>query len=153
MKTIEKRLDQLEKRRGLLTVGSIAMMVAIAIQLSACGKDPAGPSTNCDVSDSSALAGRNLSECDLAVKNLFEADLQGANLVDALLRYAYLRDGNLEGANLTRADLEGAWVHNVNLQGANLTAANLAGANLQGAKEVPQLSAKQEEDACWSDCG
>ena len=42
MQTIEERLDQLEKRRGSLTVVSIAMMVAIAIQFSACGKDPAG---------------------------------------------------------------------------------------------------------------
>ena len=48
MQTIEERLDQLEKRRGLLTVGSIAMMVAIAIQFSACGDDPAGPSTSGD---------------------------------------------------------------------------------------------------------
>ena len=30
MQTIEERLDQLEKRRGSLTVVSIAMMVAIA---------------------------------------------------------------------------------------------------------------------------
>ena len=60
MQTIEERLDQLEKRRGLLTVGSIAMMVVIAIQLSACGDDPAGPSTNCDVSDVGAFVYKQL---------------------------------------------------------------------------------------------
>jgi uncharacterized protein YjbI with pentapeptide repeats len=66
-------------------------MVAITIQLSACGND-------CDVSDVKALAGRDLTECDLK-----GADLEGANLEDAI--------------------------------------------------NVPELSAKQEEDACWSDCG
>ena len=102
MQTIEERLDQLEKRRGLLTVGWIAMMVAIAIQFSACGKDPAGPSlTTCDVSEilATPLGERDLTSC------------------------------------------------------TNLAGANLAGAILEGAKEVPQLSAKQEEDACRSDCG
>ena len=97
--TVEQRLDQLEKRNKRLTVALTMMaMVAITIQFSACGDDPAGPSTNCDVSDVGALAGRNLSACDLE-----------------------------------NADLEGA--------------------NLEGAVSVPELSAKQEEDACWSDCG
>jgi len=35
---------------------------------------------------------------------------------------------------------------------ANLAYANLKGATLTGAINVPELSAKQEEDACWSDC-
>ena len=97
--TIEQRLDQLEKRNKRLTVALTMMgMVAITIQFSACGEDPAGPSTNCDVSDVGALAGRNLSECDLA-----DVNLSRANLKDAL--------------------------------------------------NVPQLSAKQEEDAYWDDCG
>ena len=97
--TVEQRLDQLEKPNKRLTVALTMMaMVAITIQLSACGEDPAGPSTNCDVSDVGVLAGRNLSECDL-VK------------------------------------------------------ANLEGANLEGVVGVPELSAEQEEDACWSDCG
>ena len=97
--TVEQRLDQLEKRNKRLTVALTMMaMVAITIQLSGCGEDPAGPSTNCDVSDVGVLAGRNLSECDL-VKT------------------------------------------------------NLEGANLEGVVSVPELSAKQEEDACWSDCG
>ena len=101
--TIEPRLEQVDQRiqrtNKRLTVALTMMVVAaITIQLSACGEDPAGPSTNCDVSDVGALAGRNLSGCDL--EN-----------------------------------------------------ANLEGANLEGAVSVPELSAKQEEDACWSDCG
>ena len=97
--TMEQRMDRLEKRNKRLTVGLTMMaMAAITIQLSACGDDPAGPSTNCDVSDVGALAGRNLSECDL------------------------------EGAILR-------------------------GADLKGAINVPELSAKQEEDTCRSDCG
>jgi hypothetical protein len=97
--TVEQRLDQLEKRNKRLTVALTMMaMVAITIKLSACGEDPVGHSTNCDVSDVGVLAGRNLSECDL-VKT------------------------------------------------------NLEGANLEGVVSVPELSAKQEEDACWSDCG
>ena len=122
--TVERRLDQLEKRNKRLTVALTMMaMVAITIQLSACGDDPAGPSTNCDVSDVGALAGRNLSECDLV-----NANLEGANL----------RGANLEGANLRYADLKGA---------------NLKDANLVSAIDVPELSTKQEEDACRSDCG
>ena len=109
------------------------MGAAITIQLSACGEDSAGPSTNCDVSDVGALSGRNLSECDLVNANLEGADLMGANLKGANLRDAHLRDAHLYLANLGDADLEGA--------------------NLEGAVSVPELSAKQEEDACWSDCG
>ena len=82
--TVEQRLDQLEKRNRRLTVGWIAMMVAIAIQFSACGDDPAGPSTNCDVSDKYALAGRNLSECSLGYANLEGADLEDAKEVPEL---------------------------------------------------------------------
>ena len=54
-----------------------------------------------------------------------------------------LRDADLKDAILVDADLEGA----------NLEDADLEGANLEGAVSVPELSAKQEEDACWSDCG
>jgi len=120
---VEQRLEQLEKRNKRLTVALTMMMAAITIQLSACGEDPAGPSTNCDVSDVGALAGRDLSKC-----YLWPADLTGAKLEGA----------NLEGADLT---------------GANLVGANLEGANLESAINVPELSAKQEEDACRSDCG
>ena len=137
--TVEQRLDQLEKRNKRLEVALTMMaMAAITIQLSACGDDPAGPSTNCDVSDVGALAGRNLSECDLAEANLGRANLESADLRYANLRRANLRDANLKGADLTDAILEGA---------------NLKDADLRGAINVPELSAKQEEDTCWSDCG
>ena len=110
---------RLEKRNKRLTVALTMMAVAaITIQLSACGDNPAGPSTNCDVSDVGALAGRNLSDCDLA-----DANLESANLWRATLREADLRD------------------------------ANLSRANLKDALNVPQLSAKQEEDAYCDDCG
>ena len=102
IQTIKERLDQLEKRNRRLTVGWIAMMVAIAIQFSACGDDPAGPSTNCDISAPGAvdllhpptelpLAGRNLSECNLANAYLKGARLNGANLENAKLESATWR--------------------------------------------------------------
>ena len=70
--TVEQRLDQLEKRNKRLTVGLTMMaMVAITIQLSACGDD-------CDVSDVKALAGRDLTQCDLK-----GVDLKGATLTNA----------------------------------------------------------------------
>ena len=147
--TVEQRLDQLEKPNKRLTVALTMMaMVAITIQLSACGEDPAGPSTNCHVSDVGALAGRNLSECDLVNANLEGANLRGANLEGANLRYA-----DLKGANLKDANLEGANLRDADLKVAILVDADLEGANLEGAVSVPELSAKQEEDACWSDCG
>jgi len=132
--TVEQRLEQLEKRTKRLTVAlSMMVVAAITIQLSACVEDPAGPSTNCDVSDVGALAGRDLSKC-----YLWPADLTGAKLEGA----------NLEGADLTGANLVGA-----NLEGANLEGANLKDAMLVDVRNLPELSAKQEEDACWSDCG
>ena len=129
--TIEQRLEQVEQQNQRiqrtnkrLTVALTMMaMSAITIQFSACGDDPAGPSTKCDVSDVGALAGRNLSECDL------------------------------RGANLWNADLEGAALYDANLEGAKLEGANLKDANLVDVRNLPELSAKQEEDACWSDCG
>ena len=76
--TVEQRLDQLEKRNKRLTVALTMMAVAaITIQFSACGDDPAGPSTKCDVSDVGALAGRDLSECDLKGANLSGAFMGG----------------------------------------------------------------------------
>ncbi len=51
---------------------------------------------------------------------------------------ADLKDANLRGANLSRADLTGA---------------NLKDANLVDVRNLPELSAKQDEDACRSDCG
>ena len=130
--TMEKRL---QKRRGHLTVGWITMMAMMAVQWSACGDDPVSPSleglTTCDVSEilGKSLQGRDLSNC---------ANLRGADLKAADLASADLRGANLEGANLRDADLKGA---------------NLKDANLVSAIDVPELSTKQEEDACWSDCG
>jgi len=63
------------------------MMVAIAIQFSACGKDPAGPSlTTCDVSEilATPLGERDLTSCT----NLAGANLEGANLAGAILEGA-----------------------------------------------------------------
>ena len=34
-----------------------------------------------------------------------------------------------------------------------MESAKLEGANLVDVRNLPELSAKQEEDACWSDCG
>jgi uncharacterized protein YjbI with pentapeptide repeats len=125
-----------------LTVALTMMaMAAITIQLSACGDDPAGPSTKCDVSDVGALAGRDLTECNLMSANLADANLDTANLMGVMLFDANLRSANLDSANLSRADLTGA----------NLTYADLEGANLEGALNVPELSVKQKEDACWDD--
>ena len=102
--TMEQRMDQLEKRNKRLTVALTMMAVAaITIQFSACGDNPFNSSTKCDVSDIGALAGRNLSECDLRGANLWYADLESANLVDV--------------------------------------------------RNLPELSAKQEKDACWDGCG
>ena len=125
--TIEQRLEQLEKRNKRLTIALTMMMVAIAIQFSACGKDPAGPSlTTCDVSEilATPLGERDLTSC--------------TNLVGAILA----------GAILEGAILEDAW-----LAGADLTNASLEDANLKDVRNLPELSAKQEKDACWDDCG
>jgi uncharacterized protein YjbI with pentapeptide repeats len=56
--------------------------------------------------------------------------------------------GALAGRNLSECDLTGA-----DLRDANLEDAGLIAANLEDALNVPQLSAKQEEGACWDDCG
>ncbi len=77
--TIEKRLDQLEKRTGFLTIASIVIVV-IAIQFSAYEDVPAGPS--CGISDPDALARRNLSECDLA--NAMRSPTVGSQIVHDL---------------------------------------------------------------------
>ena len=49
---------------------------------------------------------------------------------------------------LDNEDLRGA-----NLKDADLRGAILKDANLVDVRNLPELSAKQEEDACWSDCG
>ena len=59
----------------------------------------------------------------------------------------------LTGADLRRTNL--AWAHlaGANLTNANLSRADLTGANLVDVRNLPELSAKQEKDACWDDCG
>ena len=52
-------------------------VVAITIQFSACGND-------CNVSDVGALAGRDLSECDLVDANLRDANLYKTYLEGAI---------------------------------------------------------------------
>ena len=98
--TVEQRLEQVDQRiqrtNKRLTVALTMMVVAaITIQLSACGEDPAGPSTNCDVSDVGALAGRDLSKCYLWPVDLTGAKLEGANLLGADLTGANLKDAIL----------------------------------------------------------
>jgi uncharacterized protein YjbI with pentapeptide repeats len=56
----------------------------------------------------------------------------------------------MEGANLKNANLRSAWLSDARLQGVNLEGADLRDTNLEGARNVPLLSAKQEEDACVS---
>ena len=138
---LERKTQRLEKRNKRLTVALTMMaVVAITIQLSACGEDPAGPSlTTCDVSEilATPLGDRDLTSCtnlegaDLSAANLESAILEGANLAGANLRYA-----NLESANLESAKLEGA-----DLKGADLTGANLKDANLVDVRNLPELSA------------
>ena len=164
--TIEQQLDQLEKRNKRPTVALTMMaMVAITIQLSACGEDPS--LTTCDVSEilATPLEQRDLTSCtnlegaDLGDANLENANLRRANLVDANLKNAKLEGADLtgaklKGANLKNANLKGADLWGANLKGAILVDASLEGANLKGAiLWRANLSAKQEEDACWSDCG
>ena len=103
--TVEQRLEQVDQRirrtNKRLTMALTMMVVAaITTQSSACGDDPAGPSTNCDVSDVGALAGRNLSKCYLWPADLEGADLTGANLEGAYLRGTKLPDANLGFVNL-----------------------------------------------------
>ena len=155
--TIEKRL---QKRRGRLTVGWIAMIAVIAVQWSACGDDPAGPSleglTTCDVSEilGKRLKGRDLSDCaNLRGANLKSADLASADLRGANLEAANLVNANLEGADLTGANLTGAGLANAFMGGTNMEGANMKNADMENVNRAPELSSAQEEDACWSDCG
>ncbi len=73
------------------------MISVIAIQWSACGDDPTGPSlqalTTCDVSEilGNSMEGRDLSNCaNLKGASLAGADLTGAGLADAYLTSAFM---------------------------------------------------------------
>ena len=147
--TVDQQNQLIQRTNKSLTIALTMMaMVAITIQFSACEDDPAGPSTNCDVSDVGALAGRDLSGCDLVRADLSSVDLSGADLEGA-----NLYEANLRNANLRRADLRSANLKSADLRFADLGYAILEGAILEGAKEVPEMDASQEETACWSDCG
>ena len=63
------------------------------------------------------------------------------------------RNKRLTGADLGGADLAYADLRGANLKDADLRSAILKDANLVDVRNLPELSAKQEEDACWSDCG
>lgn len=80
--------------------------------------------------ETNSCYGCDLSDLDLAGKNLEDADLEKANLTGCNLEEADLEGANLKGAILVRANLTGA-----NLKNADLYKANLEGADLTGAKQ------------------
>ena len=80
----------------------------------------------CDLSNAQ-LAGRDLTDANLQGANLTGADLSGANLSGAILSRANLTNANLANANLGRSAQGPA-----DLVAANLTGASLAGADLDG---------------------
>ena len=89
---------------------------------------------DCNISDKSALKGKDLTGC-----NLQNADLYRTNLYRA----------NLEGANLSEANLEGANLVDADLTGADLEGADLYRANLEGATWVDgRTCAKQSRGEC-----
>ena len=78
--------------------------------------------------------------------------------VEQRLEQLEKRNKRLTGADLGGADLGGADLAYADLRGANLKDADLRSAilkdaNLVDVRNLPELSAKQEENACWSDCG
>jgi hypothetical protein len=79
------------------------------------------------------LSQANLTHATLAAARLERADLRGANLRDATLVGADLRRADLTDADLVGADLRSADLRGACLAGANLTAAVLVRARLQGA--------------------
>ena len=101
-------------------------------------------SSHPDLSD--ILAGVDLSEADLAKRNLsgfdlsgtdfFEAKLSSANLKHAKMDRTELSGADLSHAGLYKAKLTAATMTAANLQGADLTEADLSGADLRGANLV-----------------
>ncbi len=82
------------------------------------------------------LAERNLSGFDLTGTDLFEARLSSANLKHAKMDRAELSGANLSRAGLYKAKLTAATLTAANLEGADLTQADLSGADLRGANLV-----------------
>ena len=95
---------------------------------------------------SDVLAGMDLSESDLAERNLSGLDLTGTDFFEARLSSANLKHANMVRAELSGADLShsglykakltAATLTTANLQGADLTEADLSGADLRGANLV-----------------
>lgn len=102
---------------GSTEAGSFKAIEALATRLSC---------PFCDLSNAQ-LAGRDLTDANLQGANLTGADLSGANLSGAIVSRANLTNANLTNANLGRSDRGPA-----DLVGANLTGARLAGADLDG---------------------
>lgn len=82
------------------------------------------------------LAERNLSGFDLTGTDLFEARLSSANLKHAKMDRAELSGADLSRAGLYKAKLTAATLTAANLEGADLTQADLSGADLRGANLV-----------------
>jgi uncharacterized protein YjbI with pentapeptide repeats len=94
-----------------------------------------------DLSD--IFAGIDLSEADLAERNLSGLDLSGTDFFEARLSSANLKHAKMDRAELSKADLSNAGLYKAtlsaaaltaaNLQNADLTEADLSGADLRGA--------------------
>ncbi len=78
-------------------------------------------------------AGGDLTQCDLARKNLAGWDLSGADLTGAALRNSDLGGADLTGARLVSADLSMADLSSADLSDAVLNDADLSAADLSGA--------------------
>jgi len=85
-------------------------------------------SRNRDISD--VLAGTDLSEANLAERNLSGIDLTGTDFFEAKLTSANLKHAKMDRAELSGADLSHAGLYKAKLAAATLTAANLEGADL-----------------------
>ncbi len=94
------------------------------------------------------LAGADLSEAHLFLKNLIEADLSGVNLEKALLVYINLRKADLSRAVLHGADLSKANLSEADLSFTDLSFAILLEADLSGTdlSEAYLLEAKYTDE-------
>jgi uncharacterized protein YjbI with pentapeptide repeats len=79
------------------------------------------------------LAGRDLRRCNFSHANLWGAKLQNAQLNQSVLNYAQMRNANLSGADLSNADAKFAILSKARLNGAKLTGADLRGVSLRRA--------------------
>jgi uncharacterized protein YjbI with pentapeptide repeats len=93
------------------------------------------------------LARKNLSQADLSRTDLTKANLQKANLAGADLSDATLTEAKLESADLSAATMTGVHLEGAEADLVDLRAATLAEANLEDAS----LSGAQMEGACLAD--